>query len=88
MVLSWFIDSILKTAQRDPKETQDKIKRVLVETGSKSPQEKPKDNSIKILIQESPDKTQKNLLIESSSIYPWNKSRKSRWSHESGYKSH
>jgi hypothetical protein len=41
-----------------------------LKTGLKSPQEKPKDNSIKNLTQESPDKTQENILIESSSIYP------------------
>jgi len=57
-----------------PKETQKKLKTKSKEswlkTGSKSPQEKPKDNSIKNLNRESPDKTQKNFLNESSSIYP------------------
>jgi len=53
-----------------PKETQGKIKRVLVENWFKVASRKSRDNSIKILIQESPDKTQKNLLIMSSSIYP------------------
>jgi hypothetical protein len=61
-------------SSRQPKETQKKLKTKSKEswlkTGSKSPQEKTKDNSNKILIEESPDKTQKNLLIESSSIYP------------------
>jgi hypothetical protein len=53
-----------------PKKLNAKPKRVLFENRLKVSSRKSKEYSIKNLNQKSPDKTQKNLLIESSSIYP------------------